>query len=72
MTTDPEKCPLCGKANTCGLATGCGTIEACWCRGFELSQVLRDRVGADRQGEACICEACLGKLRAAELAARED
>ena len=63
---DPSSCPLCGEANECALAAGAST---CWCFQLTVPADVLERVPAEAQAVACVCQACISgrKTPAAKL-----
>jgi uncharacterized iron-regulated membrane protein len=54
-STDPERCPICGKPNQCGVRHVGG---ACWCLGQPIPDEVLAKIPAEMQDPACVCEAC--------------
>lgn len=64
---DPTRCPLCGETNRCGVAAG---QTSCWCMQVTIPGELLQRLPAEAQGKACVCQACVDAFAAGTLDAR--
>lgn len=56
------RCPICKGDNKCGNLAGIPAGE-CWCSKEAFPQVVFERIPSDLLGKACVCQACLHKLR---------
>ncbi|CAM3548093.1 cysteine-rich CWC family protein [Paenibacillus lupini] len=56
------RCPICKEENNCGnlarLPAG-----ACWCSKETFPQAVFERIPPELAGKACVCQACLYKLK---------
>lgn len=55
LRIDPNICPLCGRPNACQA----GEATLCWCHEVEVSEQLLQKIPEEKQGRACICQACI-------------
>ncbi|ABZ75201.1 hypothetical protein Shal_0626 [Shewanella halifaxensis HAW-EB4] len=75
MRHNANHCPLCQGLNHCAAQSGTG-IEQCWCSKQEfpdkslLVSVLEANELVGLNGTACICEACLQRLRQLQVKGR--
>ena len=58
---DPQRCLLCGQANSCQALGEQDGHQACWCHDpvLRFSPELLARVPQALRGKACICKACV-------------
>ncbi|WP_236986821.1 cysteine-rich CWC family protein [Marinagarivorans cellulosilyticus] len=63
VPVNPQKCPLCGKANACVMVECGSKASECWCMSSSVmfSPDLLQQVPAQARGKACICLACAVK-----------
>ena len=59
--TDTSNCPLCQQKNFCDVSSPAG----CWCTTKKIPTSLIKQVTQERQGKACICQACVDKFNLA-------
>ena len=69
-STDPTRCPLCGRLNDCQLCTSAAYKGLCWCMRVEIPEALLARVSPELSKKTCICQNCLAEFhRSSESAA---
>lgn len=56
-TSDPMKCPLCGRANECAVAND-RPPESCWCMTAAMDPTALASIPPEAQGKVCICARC--------------
>ena len=56
---NPDRCPLCGKANGCQLCSPAAYKGRCWCANTEIPAALQARVPEHWRNRACICRHCV-------------
>ena len=54
MSTDAQRCPLCGSKNDCRIANGCAYQGPCWCEAAIIPTTFQ-RHPASIHPHACLC-----------------
>ena len=58
MSTDAQRCPLCGSRNDCRIANGCADQGPCWCEAAIIPTTVQHHLAA-MYPRACLCRECL-------------
>ncbi|WP_091187483.1 cysteine-rich CWC family protein [Paenibacillus catalpae] len=56
------RCPICKEDNKCGNLAGI-PAGSCWCSKETFPQVVFEQIPPEWLGKACVCQACLHKLK---------
>ncbi|MGO4106997.1 cysteine-rich CWC family protein [Paenibacillus sp. YAF4_2] len=57
------RCPICNGSNQCGNLAGL-PAGACWCSKEAFPQAIFENIPPELLGKACVCKACLDRLKA--------
>ncbi|UVE18739.1 cysteine-rich CWC family protein [Pseudomonas sp. LS44] len=63
-TVDPNRCPLCGQANSCTQADPARKGEDCWCFSTAIDPQALERIAPELRRRACLCPRCAQLLPA--------
>ncbi len=70
-TVDEKRCPLCNELNRCTMAARPVNQREqpvpCWCTNTGVPAELREKIPAEAQMKACICQNCIDAYKAQSL-----